>query len=128
MICEKVYQSEICWEFSEEKVIPCHSFTYPHLQIQICPIWCKISAKATKTRMLARMYLEFFSTPFSVNKEIKVKNNKQRNVWNKNSRIGPRHPAYFEIEDWPEKWGREKSVGVGRDVEKNMQSPGGGFP
>ena len=38
MMCEKVYQSEMCWEFSELCTTPCHAFTYPHLQIGTRPI------------------------------------------------------------------------------------------
>ena len=33
MMCERVYQSEMCCEFSELCTTPCHSFTYPHSQI-----------------------------------------------------------------------------------------------
>ena len=38
MMCEKVYQSEICWEFSELCTMPCQSFTLPHSQIGGRPI------------------------------------------------------------------------------------------
>jgi len=38
MICDGVYQSLRCWEFSLDMVSPCQSFTYPQAQIGRRPI------------------------------------------------------------------------------------------
>ena len=38
MMCEKVYQSAMCWEFSELCTTPCHSFTVPQAQIGSRPM------------------------------------------------------------------------------------------
>ena len=38
MMCEKVYQSEICCEFSELCTIPCQSLMVPQVQIGVRPI------------------------------------------------------------------------------------------
>src|ERR1700752_2320045 len=49
MMCEKVYQSEMCCEFSELKPTPFHGLTYPQLQIGTCPIVNR-TTPATTTR------------------------------------------------------------------------------
>ncbi len=38
MMWDGVYQSKMCWEFSELTTSKCQSFTYPHLQISGWPM------------------------------------------------------------------------------------------
>src|SRR3989344_1692855 len=57
MMCENVYQSEMCWEFSELMVAPCQSLMYPHSQIGTLPIRRSVSAKSATMRMPIRMYV-----------------------------------------------------------------------
>ena len=59
MICEKEYQSVRCWEFSELCTIPCQNFTYPHLQMGICPIKKRINAKMASIKRVAKKYVRF---------------------------------------------------------------------
>src|SRR5882672_5616213 len=46
MMCENVYQSVRCCEFSELWTTPCQSLMYPHLQIGTRPIENRIAAVA----------------------------------------------------------------------------------
>src|SRR5450432_4725421 len=46
-MCEKVYQSVMCCEFSELCTTPCQSFTYPQAQIGSRPIANRIEACRT---------------------------------------------------------------------------------
>src|SRR5438105_5851472 len=51
--CVNVYQSVMCCEFSELLTTPCHSLTYPHLQIATRPIAHSAdAAAATITRAI----------------------------------------------------------------------------
>lgn len=43
-MCEKVYQSAICWEFSELFTTPCQSLMVPQVQIGTRPIPNRIAA------------------------------------------------------------------------------------
>src|SRR5207249_2024965 len=52
MMCENVYQSVRCCEFSELWTTPCQSFTYPHLHRGTRPIASSIAA-ARHTRPIA---------------------------------------------------------------------------
>src|SRR3989344_2811848 len=53
MICENVYQSEICCEFSEVSTVgPCQNFTNPHSHINGWPMTCKITANAMMIKTL----------------------------------------------------------------------------
>src|SRR3954468_15786167 len=47
MMCEKVYQSVRCCEFSELLTTPCHNLTYPHRQIGTRPIANSTAAAMT---------------------------------------------------------------------------------
>jgi len=49
-MCDGVYQSVKCCEFSDENTIPCHSFTYPHLQIRTRPFNHSAKPASSTTR------------------------------------------------------------------------------
>ena len=50
MMCDGVYQSVRCWEFSELCTTPCQILTVPHLQIGSRPIHKRIVAAAITTK------------------------------------------------------------------------------
>src|SRR2546430_5490617 len=56
MMCENVYQSVRCCEFSELCTTPCHSLMYPHVHHGTRPIDNSIAAAARTIRTAAPPY------------------------------------------------------------------------
>ena len=62
MMCENVYQSERCCEFSELTTTPCQTLTYPHLQIGTRPIHSSTAA-TTAIRVAAATLTRLDESP-----------------------------------------------------------------
>src|SRR3990167_8619796 len=55
-MCEKVYQSARCWEFSDLTTTPCHNLRYPHLQMSMRPISHSTNPASAMIAMIAAAY------------------------------------------------------------------------
>ena len=55
MMCENVYQSVNCCEFSALCTTPCHSLTVPHLQIGTRPIASRTAACSISSAMATKV-------------------------------------------------------------------------